>query len=39
VLKPVVFATFSAFWIATGLISLGPGLEQGVELIGEPHDG
>ena len=32
-LKPVVFATFSAFWIATGLISLGPGWEQGVELM------
>ena len=32
-LKPVVFATFSAFWIATGLISLGPGWGQGVELM------
>ena len=33
VLKPVVFAAFSAFWIATGLISLGPGWGQGVELM------
>ena len=32
-LKPVIFATFSAFWIATGLISLGPGWGQGVELM------
>jgi uncharacterized protein YbjT (DUF2867 family) len=33
VLKPVVFAAFSAFWIATGLISLGPGWGQGVDLL------
>jgi uncharacterized protein YbjT (DUF2867 family) len=32
-LKPVVFASFSAFWIATGLISIGPGWGQGVELM------
>lgn len=29
-LKPVVFAVFSLFWIATGLISLGPGWGQGL---------
>jgi uncharacterized protein YbjT (DUF2867 family) len=29
-LKPLVFAVFSLFWIGTGLISLGPGWEQGV---------
>ena len=32
-LKPVIFATLSAFWIATGLISLGPGWGQGIELM------
>ncbi|MBN1239400.1 MAG: SDR family oxidoreductase [Gammaproteobacteria bacterium] len=30
-LKPVVFAVFAAFWIVTGIISLGPGWEVGVE--------
>jgi len=30
-LKPVVFAVFSAFWIVTGVISLGPGWEVGLE--------
>jgi uncharacterized protein YbjT (DUF2867 family) len=29
-LKPLVFAVFSLFWIGTGLISLGPGWEQGL---------
>jgi uncharacterized protein YbjT (DUF2867 family) len=29
-LKPIVFAVFSLFWIATGLISLGPGWGQGL---------
>lgn len=28
-LKPVLFATVSLFWIATGLISLGPGFSGG----------
>jgi uncharacterized protein YbjT (DUF2867 family) len=32
-LKPVVFASFSAFWIVTGLISLGPGWEPGIGLM------
>ena len=30
-LKPVVFAIFSLFWIGTGLISVGPGYAMGVE--------
>jgi len=30
-LKPVVFAIFAAFWIGTGLISLGPGWDVGIE--------
>jgi len=29
--KPVVFAVFAAFWIGTGLISLGPGWDVGIE--------
>jgi hypothetical protein len=33
VLKPVILATFSVFWIATGLISLGPGFAQGIDLM------
>jgi hypothetical protein len=27
--KPLIFVTFSAFWIATGLVSLGPGFKIG----------
>jgi uncharacterized protein YbjT (DUF2867 family) len=34
-LKPVVFVVFAAFWLATGLISLGPGWEHGVGLMRE----
>jgi hypothetical protein len=34
-LKPVVFVVFAAFWIATGLVSLGPGRERGVALVME----
>jgi hypothetical protein len=34
-LKPVVFVVFSAFWILTGLISLGPGWEIGKSLMAE----
>lgn len=30
-LKPIVFVIFSAFWILTGLVSLGPGWEIGIE--------
>ncbi|HEX2150705.1 MAG TPA: SDR family oxidoreductase [Stellaceae bacterium] len=32
-LKPVVFVTFSLFWIVTGLLSLGPGFEIGADLM------
>ena len=35
VLKPLVFGAFGAFWIATGLISLGPGYESGMALLRE----
>jgi uncharacterized protein YbjT (DUF2867 family) len=34
-LKPLVFGVFGAFWIATGLISLGPGYEYGMALLRE----
>jgi polyferredoxin len=34
-LKPLVFAVFSLFWIATGLVSLGPGWEVGMSLMRE----
>lgn len=29
--KPVIFAIFAAFWIGTGLISLGPGWDVGID--------
>jgi len=29
--KPIVFAVFAAFWILTGIISLGPGWDVGLE--------
>jgi uncharacterized protein YbjT (DUF2867 family) len=32
-LKPLVFAVFSVFWIATGLICLGPGYQEGAALM------
>src|SRR5205823_9534566 len=32
-LKPLVFALFSVFWIASGAVSLGPGFETGVQLM------
>jgi uncharacterized protein YbjT (DUF2867 family) len=32
-LKPLVFGVFGLFWIATGLISLGPGFEYGMALL------
>ena len=35
VLKPLVFGVFSLFWIATGLISLGPGWDIGTSLVRE----
>ena len=34
-LKPLVFAVFSLFWIATGLVSLGPGWGVGMSLMRE----
>jgi hypothetical protein len=34
-LKPVVFVVFSAFWIATAFMSLGPGWEIGIGLMHE----
>ena len=34
-LKPLVFTIFPLFWIATGIISLGPGRERGVQLVME----
>ena len=34
-LKPLVFGMFASFWIATGIISLGPGWRRGVELVME----
>ena len=32
-LKPVVFGVLALFWIGTGLISLGPGWERGLEYL------
>ncbi len=32
-LKPLIFGLFAAFWIATGIISLGPGWEIGMSLL------
>src|SRR5690554_6539833 len=29
--KPIAFVIFAGFWIATGLVSLGPGWETGIE--------
>jgi uncharacterized protein YbjT (DUF2867 family) len=34
-LKPVIFGVFSAFWIATALMSLGPGWDIGIGLMHE----
>ena len=34
-LKPLVFFVFPLFWIATGVISLGPGRERGINLVME----
>jgi hypothetical protein len=34
-LKPLVFGVFGLFWVATGLISLGPGWEIGIGLMRE----
>jgi uncharacterized protein YbjT (DUF2867 family) len=32
-LKPLVFAILSLFWIVTGIMALGPGWQQGVDLM------
>jgi uncharacterized protein YbjT (DUF2867 family) len=34
-LKPIVFATLSLFWISTGLVSIGPGWNNGIALLHE----
>jgi hypothetical protein len=34
-LKPLIFAVFGLFWIATGIISLGPGWGYGMALLHE----
>lgn len=34
-LKPVVFAILAAFWLATGLLAIGPGYHIGAALLGE----
>jgi hypothetical protein len=38
-LKPLVFGIFALFWIATGIISLGPGWQRGVALVMEGGTG
>jgi uncharacterized protein YbjT (DUF2867 family) len=38
-LKPVTFVVFAAFWIGTGIISLGPGWDLGVRLMEEAGAG
>jgi len=35
ILKPLVFGLFGLFWIATGLISFGPGWDTGISLMRE----
>jgi len=35
VLKPLVFGVFGLFWLTTGLISLGPGWDNGMSLMRE----
>jgi uncharacterized protein YbjT (DUF2867 family) len=35
ILKPFIFGVFGLFWIATGLVSLGPGWDQGMDLMRE----
>lgn len=34
-IKPLLFGVFGLFWIATGVISLGPGYEYGMSLLRE----
>lgn len=33
VLKPLIFVIFAGFWIATGIVSIGPGYQIGVDLM------
>jgi uncharacterized protein YbjT (DUF2867 family) len=35
ILKPLIFGVFGAFWLTTGVISLGPGWAYGMELLRE----
>lgn len=35
ILKPLIFGVFGLFWVATGMISLGPGYEHGMNLLRE----
>jgi hypothetical protein len=32
-LKPLVFVVLALFWFSTGVVSLGPGRERGIELV------
>jgi hypothetical protein len=32
-LKPLVFVVLALFWLSTGIVSLGPGRERGIELV------
>jgi len=38
-LKPLIFGVFGLFWLATGLISLGPGWTSGIDLLREGNVG
>jgi hypothetical protein len=38
-LKPLIFAVFGLFWLATGVISLGPGWNSGIDLLREGNVG
>ena len=38
-LKPVIFGMFALFWFTTGIVSLGPGWERGVQLVMEGGTG
>jgi len=35
ILKPLVFGIFALFWFSTGVVSLGPGRERGIQLVME----
>src|SRR5205085_10819513 len=38
-LKPAVIVVFALFWFTTGIVSLGPGRERGIELVMEGGTG